>query len=167
MCCDLGENQKALEYLTEALPLFRAVEDASGEGKTLSDVGEVYFVLGERQKALSYYNQALPSSGRGRWRRRRFEPSTILAGFTKLWVKSKKRWTITVRPYSSGGRWGITPVKRMTLGNIGVVYEDLGERQKALDYYHQALPVVRAAGDRYSEAVTLNNNLGEIYYESG
>ena len=36
----------------------------------------------------------------------------------------------------------------MTLNNIGAVYDDLGEKQKALDYYNQALPLRRAVGDR-------------------
>ncbi|MBO0784087.1 MAG: tetratricopeptide repeat protein, partial [Ktedonobacteraceae bacterium] len=41
--------------------------------------------------------------------------------------------------------------------NIGAVYDSLGEKQKALDYYNQALPLRRAAGDRRGEAVTLNS----------
>ncbi|MGL5065867.1 MAG: tetratricopeptide repeat protein [Microcoleus sp.] len=55
----------------------------------------------------------------------------------------------------------------VTLNNIGLAYNNLGEKQKALDYYNQSLPLSRAAGDRSVEAVTLNNiglaydNLGE------
>jgi CHAT domain-containing protein/Tfp pilus assembly protein PilF len=45
----------------------------------------------------------------------------------------------------------------LTLNNIGRVYEALGEKQKALDYYGQALPLERAVGDRSGEAATLNN----------
>uniref|UniRef100_UPI0026025A45 CHAT domain-containing protein n=1 Tax=uncultured Nostoc sp. TaxID=340711 RepID=UPI0026025A45 len=44
-----------------------------------------------------------------------------------------------------------------TLNNIGLVYDDLGEKQKALDFYNQALPLWRAVGDRSGEAVTLGN----------
>ncbi|MFM6404835.1 MAG: tetratricopeptide repeat protein, partial [Microcystis sp.] len=42
------------------------------------------------------------------------------------------------------------------------VYDDLGEKQKALDYYNQALPIRRAVGDRGGEATTLNN-IGRVY----
>ena len=45
----------------------------------------------------------------------------------------------------------------VTLSNIGVVYDDLGEKQKALDYYNQSLPLSRAVGNRTQEAVTLSN----------
>ena len=43
------------------------------------------------------------------------------------------------------------------LNDIGVVYDDLGERQKALDYYNQALPLYHAVGDRKGEAITLDS----------
>jgi tetratricopeptide (TPR) repeat protein len=43
------------------------------------------------------------------------------------------------------------------LNNIGGVYSDLGEKQKALEYYTQALALRRAVGDRAGEATTLNN----------
>ncbi|HBB33177.1 MAG TPA: hypothetical protein DC064_15605, partial [Cyanobacteria bacterium UBA9273] len=44
-----------------------------------------------------------------------------------------------------------------TLNNIGLVYNSLGEKQQALDYYNQALPLFQAVGDRGGEATTLNN----------
>ena len=44
-----------------------------------------------------------------------------------------------------------------TLNNIGRVYDDLGKKQEALDYYNQALPLRRVVGDRSGEAITLNN----------
>ncbi|WP_293095965.1 CHAT domain-containing tetratricopeptide repeat protein [Moorena sp. SIO3I6] len=44
-----------------------------------------------------------------------------------------------------------------TLNNIGGVYSALGEKQQALDYYHQSLPLRRAVGDRSGEAATLYN----------
>jgi CHAT domain-containing protein/uncharacterized protein HemY len=49
-----------------------------------------------------------------------------------------------------------------TLNNIGRVYSALGEKQKALDFYNQALPIRRAVGDRGGEATTLNN-IGAVY----
>ena len=38
-----------------------------------------------------------------------------------------------------------------TLNNIGAVYESLGEMQKALEKYNEALPLRRAIGDRNTE----------------
>jgi CHAT domain-containing protein/tetratricopeptide (TPR) repeat protein len=50
--------------------------------------------------------------------------------------------------------------------NIGMVYNSLGEKQKALDLYTLALPLWRAAGDRDGEAATLNNT-GAVYDSLG
>jgi tetratricopeptide (TPR) repeat protein len=44
----------------------------------------------------------------------------------------------------------------LSLYSAGAVYLDLGETQKALDYFNQALPLMRAAGDPAGEARTLN-----------
>ncbi|MFG3639646.1 tetratricopeptide repeat protein, partial [Micromonospora sp. NPDC047762] len=42
------------------------------------------------------------------------------------------------------------------------VYDGLGDRRRALDHYHQALPIRREVGDRAGEATTLNN-IGHVY----
>jgi CHAT domain-containing protein len=42
-----------------------------------------------------------------------------------------------------------------TLHGLGTVYDQLGERQKALDYCNQALSLSRAVGDRFGEAAAL------------
>jgi tetratricopeptide (TPR) repeat protein len=54
----------------------------------------------------------------------------------------------------------------VTLLGIGRVYNDLGEKQKALDFYNQSLALRRATGDKAGEAVTLNN-IGYIYNTLG
>ncbi len=54
----------------------------------------------------------------------------------------------------------------MTLNVLGWVYNSVGETQKALDYYNQALPIQRSVGDRRAEAVTLYNT-GKVYYSLG
>jgi CHAT domain-containing protein len=43
----------------------------------------------------------------------------------------------------------------VTLANIGWVYSELGQKQKALEYYGHALPIHREVGDRLSEGSTL------------
>jgi CHAT domain-containing protein/Flp pilus assembly protein TadD len=61
---------------------------------------------------------------------------------------------------------GKTSDEAVTLSNIGAVYDNLGERQKALDFYTQALPLIRAAGDRSGEALTLKH-IGAMYSALG
>ncbi|HEU0077797.1 MAG TPA: tetratricopeptide repeat protein, partial [Longimicrobiaceae bacterium] len=44
-----------------------------------------------------------------------------------------------------------------TLNSIGSVYDNLGQRDKALQYYELALPIRQEVGDRSGEAVTRFN----------
>lgn len=48
----------------------------------------------------------------------------------------------------------------------GVVYDSLGEKRKALNFYSQALPLQRAVGARDEEARTLSN-IGSLYDSLG
>ena len=58
---------------------------------------------------------------------------------------------------ANGARVGDRSEEARTLNNIGLFYYSLGEDQKALDYYNQALPIARAVGDRFGEAMALGN----------
>ena len=49
---------------------------------------------------------------------------------------------------------------------LSLVYNKLGQLQKALEYYNQALPLRRVVGDRENEALTLNN-IGRVYEALG
>jgi tetratricopeptide (TPR) repeat protein len=56
---------------------------------------------------------------------------------------------------------------------IAVIYDELatlyfrqGEKQKTLEYFNQALALIREKGDRSGEGITLNN-LGEVYRSLG
>jgi CHAT domain-containing protein/Tfp pilus assembly protein PilF len=61
---------------------------------------------------------------------------------------------------------GDRAAEAFTFENIGEAYQELGESQKALDYYGEALPLVRASGDRNDEAFILNN-IGTVYKDLG
>jgi CHAT domain-containing protein/Tfp pilus assembly protein PilF len=52
------------------------------------------------------------------------------------------------------------------LHNIGYMYASLGDTQRALEYYNEALPQRQAAGDRKGEGYTLHG-LGAIYDAMG
>jgi tetratricopeptide (TPR) repeat protein len=54
----------------------------------------------------------------------------------------------------------------IALNNIGVAYDSLGEKQKALGYFNQALLLRRAASDRAGEGTTLSN-MGNVYHSLG
>jgi tetratricopeptide (TPR) repeat protein len=53
-----------------------------------------------------------------------------------------------------------------TLGNLGVVYNDLADYPRAIAYYEQALHIRREVGDRRGEGQDLGN-LGLVYRHLG
>src|ERR1051325_4060260 len=53
-----------------------------------------------------------------------------------------------------------------TLNNMGSAYLDLGEEEKALDQYKQALQIFREIGNKGGEAAALNN-IGSVYSATG
>jgi CHAT domain-containing protein/Tfp pilus assembly protein PilF len=73
------------------------------------------------------------------------------------------QWEIALKLYREAGDRSL---EAYILTGIGRVYSDLGEKQKALEYYSQSLPLSRAVGDRSLEALTLSN-IGRVYSELG
>ena len=168
----LGEKHKALDYLNQSLPLFRAIGNEAGkagEATTLTSIGEVYSDLGEKYEALDYLNQSLPlSQALGDKRREAVTLTSIGQVYSDL---GEKHEALNYYNQSLSLSQAVRDKAQeaITLTNIGQVYSDLGEKQKALDYYNQSLPLARAAGNMAGEARTLinicvvYNALGEKY----
>ena len=57
---DLGNKQKALENLQQALQLTRAVKNKAGEATSLNNIGTIYDALGNKKSSLEYFKGALP-----------------------------------------------------------------------------------------------------------
>ena len=143
---DLGENQTALDYYEKVQPLFHQLGERGAEANTLNNIGTIYYNLGQTKKALYYYEKALPLHPA----LNNYQETTLNADTLADAVRKR------------GG-------KAATLNNIGLVYlvyDALGEKQKALEYFNQALPILRAVGDRSGEATNLNN-IGHVYFYLG
>jgi CHAT domain-containing protein len=52
------------------------------------------------------------------------------------------------------------------LTNIGVIYTGLGDKQKALKFFDESLPLFRLIGNKRGEAIALNN-IGKVYSDLG
>jgi CHAT domain-containing protein/Flp pilus assembly protein TadD len=163
---DLGENQKALDYLNQALPLTRLVGDKRGEAATLNNISKIYSDSGEKRKALEVANQALPllreiGDKRGE--------AIILTGI------GKEHDDLGEKQEALGFYNQALPLRRLvgdkggeaaTLHNMGTTYASLGEDRKALGYLNQARQLFRSVNDKRGEAATLNNS-GSIHDELG
>ncbi|MDB9513041.1 CHAT domain-containing protein [Kamptonema animale CS-326] len=146
----LGDRQQALNYYKQALSWNRTLADRPKQVVILNNIGAVYYALGEKQQAIDYYNQVLSLI---REMGDRPEASINLSNISNL-------------PANSDTSLGDRTAEATTLNNIGLAYKDLGEKQKAKEYFNQALPLFRAMGDRAKEATTLTN-IGLVYSDLG
>jgi tetratricopeptide (TPR) repeat protein len=128
--------------------------------------------LGEKQKALEYYSQSLPlrraTGDRGG---EAYHPRQHWQCLLRIGRKTESARVLQPVPSPQPGS-GRSPWGSFTLNNIGIVYSEFGEKQKALEYYSQSLPLVRAVGNRNGEATILyriatvkrdQNNLTEAF----
>jgi tetratricopeptide (TPR) repeat protein len=67
---------------------------------------------------------------------------------------------------SAACRMGDKEYQSYHLGNLGLAYADLGQVEKAIDHYQQALVIAREIGDRRGEGNALGN-LGLAYADLG
>ncbi|MEG4913044.1 CHAT domain-containing protein [Microcoleus sp. B7-D4] len=146
----LGDRQQALNYYKQALSWHQTIRDRPVQALILNNIGAVYYALGEKQQAIDYYNQVLSLI---REMGDRPEASINLSNISNL-------------PANSDRSLVNRTAEATTLNNIGLAYNDLGEKQKAKEYLNQALPLFRAMGDRTKEA-TILNNIGIVYYDLG
>ena len=56
----LSDKKKCVEYLDQALAIYRAMQDRRGEALTLTNLGSAYgFLINDPHKALEYFQEAI------------------------------------------------------------------------------------------------------------
>jgi tetratricopeptide (TPR) repeat protein len=118
--------------------------------------------------AIDYYEQALAIAR---------EIGDRQAGSSRLWATwgiayralgqvEQAPSTTTSKPWPSPARSATGKGAGADLGSLGNAYRDLGQVDKAIDYYEQALAIAREIGHRQNESTTLGN-LGNAYSDLG
>lgn len=192
----LGNPQKALEYLTQATEIYRKTGDLFGQSQALNLVGVFYFQTGETQKALETQTQVLSLLQAEQSKSKAANSNNLLGQALTLnsiaTINTKlNNFSEALRSYDRA-RVLLQQVRNpqstetTLLGNaeqnsnskkalyqesiilegIGDTYKLLGENQKALSSFNQALEVSRQAEQPSQEADTLNK-IAEIYKLKG
>lgn len=84
----------------------------------------------------------------------------------ELHITPRERINIFQNTLQAAKRLGNKKSEGSNLGNMGNAYFDLGELQKAMDYYKQALAIALEIRDRIDESASLGN-IGKTYCELG
>jgi tetratricopeptide (TPR) repeat protein len=131
--------RQAIAKYEEAARLYHTLGERGEEAVCLDRIGKMYSDLGEKQKALEYYTQALAII---RAVGDRAGEATLLNNIGMVYDALRREAEGAGVLHSGAGLHravGDRAEEARTLNNIGGVYSALGEKQKALEYYTQAL----------------------------
>jgi len=163
----LEKNQKALDYLNQALTLSQQTKDNKQTANILADIGVIYSLIGEEQKALNYYNQALPLSQRVGDNQ---ETAFILTEIGKIYSDlgtEQKAIDYFNQSLDLTQKLEVKSLQSMILDDMGFAYILSGQPQKGLDYLiKQSLPISKHIEDKTLESSTLSH-IGYTYEDVG
>jgi CHAT domain-containing protein len=134
------QDQRTLDGLLQALAIYRDLGDKESEAFVLNSIGGFYFNLAEREAAANYFSQtaaALAALGD-----RRTEAFVLRNVGQALKEAGQYVQALDYMGRALGFfRDAIPHQHATTLTLIGEVYELMGEREKALEHYNQALAI--------------------------
>ena len=159
----LGNKQSALDSHNQALQIFQRIGDRNGEGVTLNGLGYVHRNLGEYRKSLDCYLRALQlfhDLGN-----REYENFTITCVGRAYQGLDDNVRALDYFQMALDRSVSYSQTKSTALNSIGMVFERMGEKQKAQDYYRQALKIYGVIEDRMGQASILDH-LGNLYLSS-
>ena len=151
----LGENRKALEFYSRAVPLWQAEGELTAASIIEGNMALLYDDIGEKKTALFYYQRSLARFKQVGERR---EEANTLQNIAKLNV-SLGRYSSALQSFNQALRFFRSAKREKDIAyvliNIGVVYESLGEYEKSLEFINEALPILRKVGDQRAEGSAL------------
>jgi len=148
------EAEAAFDAFTELLALCRRTGDAAGEIEALGNLGYVYLQLGDYLEAARLFERALePARRHGQ---RSFEATllnnlgeTLARGGDLEAARPHFEEALALRPEGA-------PQRAYAMVNLGSVYRQTGDARRAIGLFEGALASFRAAGNRWGEAVALD-----------
>jgi CHAT domain-containing protein/Tfp pilus assembly protein PilF len=175
-----NQYRDALKKFQQALVIHRKLGHKESEWRTLDQMALAHTNLGEYELALEFYQQALPISKEailGHWVGVEFKIGQIyeVLGQYELALKSyQEALELAKLPvllvFDSRGQIGDIPGEVRVLNAIGNVHSKLKQYELALDFYQQALDVLKTVDNKTAkkslEAATFNN-IGIVYLKQG
>lgn len=159
---DLDAPEKALGPYEKALQICAEIGNRRGEASALHNIGYVYFLMRRPDDALRFYGQALSirqteNDLRG--------AALTLNGITGVYKEETGETQKALDSLNSVKQKfrevGDYANEAVAINNIGLIYDDWGQFQDALNQYDRAISIHRSLPDRErnrkAEALTIVN----------
>ncbi|MGD1849475.1 MAG: CHAT domain-containing protein [Cyanophyceae cyanobacterium] len=161
-----AQLQEAQARYQQALELYRALGDRSGESLVLGNLSLVYADLSEFAEALTLAQAALDSDrqlGDRQGESRILITLGVIYGRQGQYDKALANYSKALEiARELGDRRGEGTI----LNNIAISYSRQGRQGEALENYKASLVILREVGNRFAEGGTLNN-IGALYMNQG
>jgi tetratricopeptide (TPR) repeat protein len=165
-----GNYPRALERGEEATALFRGLQDPANEAWAANLAGSAELFRGGYEAALTHFQYALELDRRQHDAKGEINHLTNIANtyfYQGKYLDALQGYQNALGRVDENARepWS-TNRRQLALTNLAILYEQLGQNQRALDYYKQALAVGEAAMQP-SEYGQLLSNAGTLYRRLG
>jgi CHAT domain-containing protein/Tfp pilus assembly protein PilF len=151
----LGEFEKSIEYLKQALVILHAGTDRNAESYTLSNIGTAYKGAGNYDEALNYYAQARAIQQKTGNRAQEAETLDLTGVVYSTLGQPEK--ALEFHQQSLGIQRAAQNIRReaVSLTNIGYVYNLEAQPEKAVEQFDKALSIFKNIGDLNNAAAAL------------
>jgi CHAT domain-containing protein len=165
----LRKNQasydEGLAFARDALDRYTTIGDERNAALTWIVIGAIHDLKGEYRDALASYDRAEPALGHDTTAQ-----AANLAYERGITLKNLGRYSEALagyqRAYDIYSRLNDVANQAVTTGNIGILYGEIGETDRALQFNHRALELARQTGQPRFEMLGLVN-VAVSYWEIG
>ncbi|MCP4406579.1 MAG: tetratricopeptide repeat protein [Gammaproteobacteria bacterium] len=153
----------ALVQFQQANECYRAIDDRTGESRSLNSIGDIHYRWGETEQALEYYQQSLTiaqeiddQTGEG-------NTLNNIGDIYYLWDKYEQALDYYQQSLTIYQEINDRAGEGNSLNNIGDVHYRWGQYDQALKDYQNSLSIAQEIGNQIMEGNNLND-IGDIYY---
>lgn len=164
-----GDARRAVDRSSEAATLFRRDGDAAGEAAALNIAGSAQLRLAQYPAALDLFRAALALDRR----RHDVHGEVVRLGnignaffFQSKYLDARENYESALRrAVESAGQPWAAGRRQVALTNLAILCEQLGQHQRAMDYYQHAL--ADGAGQSPAERGQVLSKVGALYRRMG
>ena len=157
-----SEFAAAISSWERALEMYRDSGDPFGEGQTLGNLGNIYYILGRYPEAISLHTDALNLQQEIGHRQGEARSLGNLGSVYHALGDYDRAVELNELSLAIERELGNRQGESSALRALGKTYDAWGQYERALEVYNLSLELARLAGDRRGEAYSLAS-LGQVY----